>query len=216
MIHFVVCVFQMEEEEHTDRKQQLAMLFQKLNKIKKYLNEGKWKGLCIRLGVCLTQWISMTIIPCLFQTIQTTSTMSSAQTRLNLAWLIWWIWRRKGILTWTITISPASSTITLKCSPTCRWGSTVRMRAMPGCWLGLQSLKRKLHLFSTLSMSLHLKWNSWKVHFLLVRIQDVNEAEANFNVARSHSPNFAFVHIAHARFEHSRGVSAVYFHFFCL
>lgn len=33
-------LFQMEEEEHTDRKQQLAMLYQKLNKIKKYLNEG--------------------------------------------------------------------------------------------------------------------------------------------------------------------------------
>lgn len=32
--------FQMEEEEHTDRKQQLAMLYQKLNKIKKSLNEG--------------------------------------------------------------------------------------------------------------------------------------------------------------------------------
>lgn len=30
----------MEEEEHTDRKQQLAMLYQKLNKIKKSLNEG--------------------------------------------------------------------------------------------------------------------------------------------------------------------------------
>lgn len=35
----------MEEEEHTDRKQQLAMLYQKLNKIKKYLNEGNvWTG----------------------------------------------------------------------------------------------------------------------------------------------------------------------------
>lgn len=30
----------MEEEEHTDRKQQLAMLYQKLIKIKKSLNEG--------------------------------------------------------------------------------------------------------------------------------------------------------------------------------
>lgn len=30
----------MEEEEHTDRKQQFAMIYQKLNKIKKYLNEG--------------------------------------------------------------------------------------------------------------------------------------------------------------------------------
>lgn len=37
---YVVCQFQMEEEEHTDRKQQLAMLYQKINKIKKYLNEG--------------------------------------------------------------------------------------------------------------------------------------------------------------------------------
>lgn len=36
---------QMEEEEHTDRKQQLAMLYQKLNKIKKYLNEG----MCIKM-----------------------------------------------------------------------------------------------------------------------------------------------------------------------
>lgn len=30
----------MEDEEHSDRKQQLAMLYQKLNKIKKSLNEG--------------------------------------------------------------------------------------------------------------------------------------------------------------------------------
>lgn len=41
--------------------------------------------------------------------------------------------------------------------------------------------------------------------FSVFRIQDVNEAEANFNVARSHSQNFAFVHIAHAQFEHSQG-----------
>lgn len=31
---------QMEEEEHTDRKQQLAMLYQKINKIKQYFDEG--------------------------------------------------------------------------------------------------------------------------------------------------------------------------------
>lgn len=30
----------MEEEEHTDRKQQLAAIYQKLNKIKKSLDEG--------------------------------------------------------------------------------------------------------------------------------------------------------------------------------
>ncbi|XP_056142922.1 dual specificity protein kinase Ttk [Lampris incognitus] len=39
----------------------------------------------------------------------------------------------------------------------------------------------------------------------LKAIQDVNEAEANFNVAKSHSQNFSFVHIAHAQFEHSQG-----------
>lgn len=50
----------------------------------------------------------------------------------------------------------------------------------------------------------------WRVldHFFYsywIRIQDVNEAEANFKVARSHCQNFAFVHIAHAQFEHSQG-----------
>lgn len=38
--HCHLLPFQMEEEEHTDRKQQLAMLYKKLNKIKKSLNEG--------------------------------------------------------------------------------------------------------------------------------------------------------------------------------
>lgn len=38
--HDTTFTFQMEEEEHTDRKQQLAMLYQKLNKIKKSLYEG--------------------------------------------------------------------------------------------------------------------------------------------------------------------------------
>lgn len=41
--------------------------------------------------------------------------------------------------------------------------------------------------------------------FPFIRLQDVNEAEANFNVARSHSQSFAFVHVAHAQFEHSQG-----------
>lgn len=46
---------------------------------------------------------------------------------------------------------------------------------------------------------------------VLNRIQDVNEAEANFNVARSHSQIFAFVHIAHAKFEQSQGRDVVGF-----
>lgn len=38
----------MEEEEHTDRNQQLAKLYQKINIIKKkYLNEGK-TGLAVK------------------------------------------------------------------------------------------------------------------------------------------------------------------------
>ena len=38
----------MEEEEHTDRKRQLAMLYQRINKIKNELNEGnaQQSGLC--------------------------------------------------------------------------------------------------------------------------------------------------------------------------
>lgn len=36
---------QMEEEEHTDRKQQLAAIYQKLNKIKKSLDEGMRKNI---------------------------------------------------------------------------------------------------------------------------------------------------------------------------
>lgn len=46
---------------------------------------------------------------------------------------------------------------------------------------------------------------SKNIFFSFIRIQDVNEAEANFTVARSHSQKFAFVHIAHAQFEHSQG-----------
>ena len=34
--------FQMEEEEHTDREQQRAMFFRKLDKLKKNLNEGEY------------------------------------------------------------------------------------------------------------------------------------------------------------------------------
>lgn len=45
-----------------------------------------------------------------------------------------------------------------------------------------------------------------------IRIQDVNEAEANFKVARSHCQNFAFVHIAHAQFKCSQGKDKDFFY----
>lgn len=49
--------------------------------------------------------------------------------------------------------------------------------------------------------------NEWRVLscFFLSRNQDINEAEANFSIARLQCPNFAFVHVAQAHFEHSQG-----------
>ncbi|KAM9805303.1 dual specificity protein kinase Ttk [Syngnathus typhle] len=64
-------------------------------------------------------------------------------------------------------------------------------------------------VFSNMPLGLHYKNESYArmlVRFAeLKAIQDVNEAEANFNLARSHCQNFAFVHIAHAKFVHSQG-----------
>ncbi|XP_057690460.1 dual specificity protein kinase Ttk [Corythoichthys intestinalis] len=64
-------------------------------------------------------------------------------------------------------------------------------------------------VFSNMPLGLHCQNESYArmlIRFAeLKAIQDVNEAEANFNVARSHSQNFAFVHIAHAEFAHSQG-----------
>lgn len=76
----------MEEEEHTDRKQQLAALYQKLNKIKKSLNEGiqkySFQG-CILLVSHVNA--SHHDILQLFQMTQTTLTRSSAPTHLSRA-----------------------------------------------------------------------------------------------------------------------------------
>lgn len=40
---------------------------------------------------------------------------------------------------------------------------------------------------------------------LFCRIEDPDEAEDNFIIARANSKSFAFVHIAHAQFELSQG-----------
>lgn len=76
----------MEEEEHTDRKQQLAMLYQKLNKIKKYLNEGN--GLFSSPVIVRSIYISlhMSILHNTLHLLQMTRTILtrlSAQTHLN-------------------------------------------------------------------------------------------------------------------------------------
>ncbi|RVE62164.1 hypothetical protein OJAV_G00154430 [Oryzias javanicus] len=140
----------MEEEEHTDRKQQLAMLYQKLNKIKKYLNEDDTDNI--------------------------NNVISSNSPESCLTYLL-----------------------------------DLEKKGDPQ--LDHNHLTRLIHfytkVFSNMPLGKHCQNESYArmlVRFAeLKAIQDVNEAEANFNVARSHSPNFAFVHIAHAQFEHSQG-----------
>ncbi|XP_033495819.2 dual specificity protein kinase Ttk [Epinephelus lanceolatus] len=140
----------MEEEEHTDRKQQLAMLYKKLTKIKEYLNEDDTDNINQVIG-------SNSPESCL-----------SYLTDLE----------KKG-----------------------------------DAHLDRNHLTRLLdfytRVFSNMPLGKHCQNESYArmlVRFAeLKAIQDVNEAEANFNLARSHSQNFAFVHIAHAQFEHSQG-----------
>ncbi|XP_070822810.1 dual specificity protein kinase Ttk [Chaetodon trifascialis] len=140
----------MEEEEHTDRKQQLAMLYQKLNKIKKYLNEDD------------TDDIN--------QVISSNSPESCLSYLTDL--------EKKG-------------------DPHLDYNHLTRL------------VDFYTRVFSGMPLGKHCQNESYArmlVRFAeLKAIQDGNEAEANFNVARSHSQNFAFVHVAHAQFEHSQG-----------
>ncbi|XP_029308452.1 dual specificity protein kinase Ttk [Cottoperca gobio] len=140
----------MEEEEHTDRKQQLAMLYQKLNKIKKYLNEDDTDNINQVIG-----------------------SNSAESCRSYLTDL-----EKKG-------------------DPHVDRNHLTRL------------IDFYTRVFSNMPLGKHCGNESYArmlVRFAeLKAIQDVNEAEANFNVARSHCPNFAFVHIAHAQFEHSQG-----------
>ncbi|XP_040899330.1 dual specificity protein kinase Ttk isoform X1 [Toxotes jaculatrix] len=140
----------MEEEEHTDRKQQLAMLYRKLNKIKKYLNEDDTDNIN--------------------QVISSNSPESCLSYLTDL--------EKKG-------------------DPHLDHNHLIRL------------IDFYTRVFSNMPLGKHCQNESYArmlVRFAeLKAIQDVNEAQANFNVARSHSPNFAFVHIAHAKFEHSQG-----------
>ncbi|CAJ1061976.1 dual specificity protein kinase Ttk [Xyrichtys novacula] len=140
----------MEEEEHTDRKQQLAMLYQKLNKIKKYLNEDDTDNINRVIGS------------------NSPESCHSYLTDLE----------KKG-------------------NPQLDRNHLTRL------------LDFYTRVFSNLPLGKHCQNESYArmlVRFAeLKAIQDVTEAEANFNVARSHSQSFAFVHIAHAEFEQARG-----------
>uniref|UniRef100_A0A3Q1KHH7 Dual specificity protein kinase TTK n=1 Tax=Anabas testudineus TaxID=64144 RepID=A0A3Q1KHH7_ANATE len=140
----------MEEEEHTDRKQQLAMLYKKLNKIKKSLNEDDTDNVN--------------------QVVGSNSPESCLSYVMDL--------EKKG-------------------DPHLNCNHLTRL------------IDFYTKVFSSMPLGKHCQNESYArmlVRFAeLKAIQDVNEAEANFNVARSHSQNFAFVHIAHAEFEQSQG-----------
>ncbi|KAM6967615.1 dual specificity protein kinase Ttk [Aplochiton taeniatus] len=140
----------MEEEEHTDRMQQLAMLCQKLNKIKSRLNEDDTDN------------------------INNIISSHAPETCLN-------------------------------------YLKDFEKRGDPN--LDCNHLTKLLDFYSRVfsDMPLGKYCHNESYAKMLVRfaelkaIQDGSEAEANFNVARSHCQDFAFVHIAHAQFELAHG-----------
>ncbi|XP_056458952.1 dual specificity protein kinase Ttk [Gadus chalcogrammus] len=140
----------MEEEEHTDREQQRAMFFRKLDKLKKNLNEDDTDNINQVIG-------------------------SNSP---------------ESCLTFLLDLEKKSD-------PNLDHNHLTRL------------LDFHTRVFSSLPMRKHCLNESYAR--LLVRyaeleaIQDVNEAEAHFIVATSHSQNFAFVHIAYANFEHAQG-----------
>ncbi|XP_037533090.1 dual specificity protein kinase Ttk [Nematolebias whitei] len=141
----------MEEEEHTDRNQQLAKLYQKINIIKKkYLNEDDTDNIN--------------------QVISSNSPESCHSYLMEL--------EKKG-------------------DPHLDYHFLNRL------------IDFYTKVFSNMPLGKHCQ-NEYYARMLvrfaeLKAIQDVNEAEANFKVARSLCPKFAFVHIAHAQFEHAQG-----------
>ncbi|KAM4735436.1 dual specificity protein kinase Ttk isoform 2-T2 [Anableps anableps] len=140
----------MEEEEHTDRKQQLAMLYQRFSTIKKYFNEDDTDNINQVIG--------------------------SNSPESCLSYL---------------------TDLEKKKDPLLDQNHLTRL------------IDFYTRVFSNMPLGKHCHNESYArmlVRFAeLKALQDVNEAEANFNVATAHSQNFAFVHIAHAQFEHSQG-----------
>ncbi|XP_062394314.1 dual specificity protein kinase Ttk [Sardina pilchardus] len=140
----------MEEEEHTDRKLQIAMLCQRLQKIKRNINDDDTDNINKIIssnspGSCLTYLANL---------------------------------EKKG--------DPHTDHVLLHKLMDCY---TQVFSNMPlGKYCQNQSYARMLVRFAELK-----------------GIQDVSEAQDNFNVAISHCQDFAFVHIAHAQFELTQG-----------
>ncbi|KAI4811144.1 hypothetical protein KUCAC02_014062 [Chaenocephalus aceratus] len=137
-------------EEHTDRKQQLAMLSQRITKIKNELDEDDTDNINQVIG---------------------SNSPESCRSYLL-------VLEKKG-------------------DPHMNRNHLTRL------------IDFYTRVFSNMPLGKHCENESYArmlIRFAeLKAIQEVNEAEANFNVARSHCPDFAFVHIAHAQFEHSQG-----------
>uniref|UniRef100_A0A8C6KHL2 Dual specificity protein kinase TTK n=1 Tax=Nothobranchius furzeri TaxID=105023 RepID=A0A8C6KHL2_NOTFU len=140
----------MEEEEHTDRQQQLAKFFQKLNKIKQSLNEDDTDNIN--------------------QVISSNSPDSCLSYLMDL--------EKRG-------------------DPRLDHNHLTRLTDF--CTKVFSNMPLKKHSQSESYARMLVRFAELKA------IHDVSEAEANFDIARSQSPNFAFVHIAHAQFEHSQG-----------
>lgn len=137
-------LFQMEEEEHTDRKQQLAAIYQKLNKIKKSMDEGMGDASSSSSSLLLSARTHQhCFVVQLLQMTQPTLTRLSALTHPSHASPIWWSWRRNGLLTRMRSASQDSWPVIPGCFPACLWETTVKTRAMPGCWSDLQNSKRE-------------------------------------------------------------------------
>nr|XP_020452873.1 dual specificity protein kinase TTK isoform X2 [Monopterus albus] len=140
----------MEEEEHTDRKQQLAMLCQMFKQIKKDLSQDDTDNIN--------------------QVIRSNSPESCLSYLMDLE---------------------------KKEDPHLNRNHLTRL------------IDFYSRVFSSMPLVKHCQNESYArmlVRFAeLKAIEDVNEAEVNFEVAVSHSQKFAFVHTAHANFEHSQG-----------
>ncbi|KAM8846745.1 dual specificity protein kinase Ttk [Synchiropus picturatus] len=140
----------MEEDDHSDRKRMLAMLHQRLHKIKKSLKEDDTNDLNHIIG--------------------SNSPESCRSYLMDL--------EKRG-------------------DPVVDHKHLARV------------IDHYTRVFSNMPLGKHCENESYArmlVRFAeLKAIQDVDEAESNFNVATSHCQNFAFVHIAHAQFEHSQG-----------
>ncbi|XP_015249048.1 PREDICTED: dual specificity protein kinase TTK [Cyprinodon variegatus] len=140
----------MEDEAFKDRQQQLAMLYQKLSKIKKYLDEDDTDNINQVIG-------SNSPESCLAYLMDLEKKRDPQLDRNHLTRLIDFYTR----------------------------------------------------VFFSMPLGKHCHNESYAkmlVRFAeLKAIQDVAEAETHFDLARTHSQDFAFVHIAHAQFEQSQG-----------